>query len=281
MQDGRAEMSEMCVRFWGVRGSIASPGPATIKYGGNTSCVEIACGERCLVFDAGTGIRALGETLCTNGAREIDLLLSHTHVDHIVGFPFFGFAFEPDSRLRVWAGHLLPDSTVEEVLRGFMSPPIFPVPMDLLKAGIEFRDFRPGEVLEPHPGITIRTAPLNHPDRATGYRVEYGQKSVCYVTDTQHVVGAPDDNVLGLIRDADIVIYDATFCDEEFERYRDWGHSTWEECLRLCRRAGVRVPVLFHHLPSRCDAALDAIGSAAEEAFPGTVVAREGETLKP
>lgn len=281
MQDGPAEMTEMSVRFWGVRGSIASPGPTTVKYGGNTPCIEIRCGDRCLVFDAGTGIRELGQTLLTNGAREVDLFLTHTHVDHIVGFPFFGFAFDPANRLRVWSGHLLPERTTEQVLRTLMSPPLFPVPMDILKAAIEFRDFRAGDVLTTYPGITIRTAPLNHPDRATGYRVEYGGKSICYVTDTQHVVGVPDENVLGLIHDADIVIYDAMFSDEEFTRYQDWGHSTWEECLRLCRLAGVRVPVLFHHLPSRTDAALDVIASAAAKAFPRAIVAREGETLKP
>ena len=275
------DSEEALVRFWGVRGSIAAPGPDTVRYGGNTPCVEVRCGNRSLVFDAGTGIRPLGERLCRQGDREVDLFLSHTHFDHIVGFPFFRYAYESTKKLRVWAGHLLPDRTVEEVFRAFMRPPFFPVPLDILSADVEFHDFTAGETLRTNNGITLRTAALNHPDRATGYRVEFDGKSVCYITDTQHVVGARDAAILDLIADADIVIYDAMFTDEEFPRFDDWGHSTWQECLRLCEAANVRVPVIFHHLPSRDDAALDAIADAVARRYPGAVVAREGETLVP
>ena len=275
------DSEEALVRFWGVRGSIAAPGPDTVRYGGNTPCVEVRCGNRSLVFDAGTGIRPLGERLCRQGDREVDLFLSHTHFDHIVGFPFFRYAYESTKKLRVWAGHLLPDRTVEEVFRAFMRAPFFPVPLDILSADVEFHDFIAGETLRTNNGITLRTAALNHPDRATGYRVEFDGKSVCYITDTQHVVGAPDAAILDLIADADIVIYDAMFTDEEFPRFDDWGHSTWQECLRLCEAANVRVPVIFHHLPSRDDAALDAIADAVAQRYPGAVVAREGETLVP
>ena len=267
------------MRFWGVRGSIACPGPDTLRYGGNTPCVEMRCGERVLVFDAGTGIRRLGDDLAARGVDDIDVFFSHTHIDHIVGVPFFGFAFHPGNRARVWGGHLLPDRTVESVIRAFMSAPLFPVPLDVFRARVAFEDFRAGERLDPHAGISVGTAPLRHPDGATGYRVEYGGKAVCYVTDTQHAPGTPDADILTLIEGADVVIYDATFTDEEFPRYADWGHSTWQECLRLCRRAGVRTPVMFHHLPGRDDDALDRIAEAAARAFPGAVVAREGMTL--
>ncbi len=276
-----ADSAEPTVRFWGVRGSIAAPGPDTVKYGGNTSCVEVRCGGRSLVFDAGTGIRELGEALCGQGDREVDLFLSHTHVDHIVGFPFFRFAYESKKKLQIWAGHLRPEHTIEEVMRALMTPPLFPVPLDIMSADITFRDFSAGEVLLPFDGVVIRTAALDHPDRATGYRVECNGKAVCYVTDTQHVARAPNRDILDLIADADIVIYDAMFTDEEFRQFHDWGHSTWEECLRLCKAANVRVPVIFHHLPSRDDRALDAIADAAARAHPGAVVAREGETLVP
>ena len=281
MEDPVVDGVEAQVRFWGVRGSIAAPGPETVRYGGNTPCVEVRCGDRSLVFDAGTGIRPLGETLCGNGDQEVDLFLSHTHFDHIVGFPFFRYAYESTRKLRIWAGHLLPERTIEEVLRAYMKAPFFPVPLDILSADIEFRDFTAGEVLRPYDGITLRTAALNHPDRATGYRVEFAGKSVCYITDTQHIEGAQDAAILDLIADADIVIYDGMFTDEEFPQFHDWGHSTWEECLRLCQAANVRIPVIFHHLPSRDDTALDAIAAAAAQRYPGAVVAREGETIAP
>jgi phosphoribosyl 1,2-cyclic phosphodiesterase len=272
---------EFSVRFWGVRGSIACPGQGTVKYGGNTPCVEIRCGGRVLMFDAGTGAREMGDLLLAEGVREADLFLSHTHIDHINGFPFFSFAFDPKNRLRVWAGHLQPASTIEAVLRSFMSEPMFPVPVDTLRGCVALKDFQAGEDITVHGTITIRTTMLNHPNGATGYRVEHGGKAICYVTDTEHVPGRPDQNILQLIDGADILIYDAMYTDEEFQQYQGWGHSTWQECLRLCREAGVKVPVIYHHLPGRDDAALDAVAEAADREFPGAIIAREGMTLTP
>ena len=276
-----AERSDFKVRFWGVRGSIAAPGPATVKYGGNTSCVEMRCGAHLLIFDAGSGIRALGNDLETRGATDADMFLSHTHYDHLLGLPFFCPAFDAGNHFHVWAGHLQPERTIESVLRAFMTDPLFPVPLDIFHARLTFHDFRAGEVLVPRPGITVRTASLNHPNRATGFRVEFAGKTACYVTDTEHVPGAPDAAVLGLIDGADLVIYDATYTDQEFARYKGWGHSTWEEGVRLAKAARVKRLVLFHHDPSHDDIALDAIGRAAAAALPGTIVAREGAILAP
>jgi phosphoribosyl 1,2-cyclic phosphodiesterase len=233
------------------------------------------------MFDAGTGAREMGDQLIAEGVSEADLFLSHTHIDHINGFPFFSFAFNPDNQLSVWAGHLNSELTIEGVLRSFMSDPLFPVPVDTLKGCVALKDFKAGETLAPHQGITIKTAPLNHPNGATGYRVEYAGKVICYVTDTEHVPGSPDQNILKLIDGADIVIYDAMYSDEEFIKFQGWGHSTWQECLRLCREAGVKVPVIYHHLPGRGDDALDAVAEAVDREFPGAVLAREGMTLTP
>ncbi len=269
------------VKFWGVRGSIASPGASTLRYGGNTACVEMRCGQCLIVFDAGTGLRPLGSMLAQDGPVSGDLYLTHTHFDHICGLPFFAPAFNPDSHLRIWAGHLAPESNLCDALRSMMRPPLFPVPIEIFRAKIDYIDFRVGEVLRPHPDVTIRTALLNHPDRATGYRVEFGGKAVCYVTDTGHVPGHPDANVLNLIRDADIVIYDAMFTEEEFRARATWGHSTWNEGVRLCEAAGAKRLVLFHHDPERDDAALDAIAAELEAARPGSLVAREGMVLTP
>jgi phosphoribosyl 1,2-cyclic phosphodiesterase len=269
------------LRFWGVRGSVACAGPETRRYGGNTSCVEIRCGDRLLVFDAGTGVRPLGLSLPADRPLAIDHFFSHTHWDHIVGFPFFRPAYRADCEITVRSGHLGPAGSIEAVLRQAMSEPLFPVPLDVFHARFSFIDFVAGDTLDLGDGIAVRTAPLNHPNGATGYRVEYDGRSICYVTDTEHVPGAPDRNVLGLIRDADIVVYDSMYTDDEFPRYVGWGHSTWQEGVRLCRAAGARTLVLFHHEPGRDDAALDVIGRQAAALLPGALVAQEGMTLSP
>lgn len=272
--------SDFLVRFWGVRGSIPCPGGDTAGYGGNTPCVEMRCGQHVLIFDAGTGLRSLGRLLATDGVTEADLFLSHTHIDHIVGFPFFRHAFKPGNRLRVWSGHLENGETTESVLRRYMSPPIFPITPDAFAAAVSYHDFRAGEPLAPKPGITLRTAGLNHPQNATGYRVEYGGRSVCYVTDTEHRATGLDENVISLIENADIAIYDAMFTDAELPRFAGWGHSTWEEGVRLCKAARVPTLVIFHHRPERSDDELDRIAEEAARAAPGAIVAREGMALR-
>ena len=271
---------DFLVRFWGVRGSIAAPGPATVRYGGNTSSLEVRCGRRLILLDAGTGLRYLGNRLVDEVPLDADLFFTHTHFDHVCGLPFFKPFFLPQNAFRLWAGHLGGRMTLERVLREFMAAPLFPVPPEVFRARMEYRDFKAGDRLEPAPGIVVRTAPLNHPDGATGYRIEHGGRSLCYVTDTEHVPGTPDRNVLALITGADVVIYDSMYTDEEYAKsYVGWGHSTWQEAVRLAKAAGVKQLVVFHHDPDHDDARLDAIAREAEAALPGTVLAREGLTL--
>ncbi len=274
------DQRDLCVKFWGVRGSIACPGDQYQRYGGNTSCVEVRCGDEVLIFDAGTGLRELGESLAENGRVESNLFLTHTHFDHINGLPFFAPLFNPQNRLKLWAGHLLPEHTLHEALGKFMAAPLFPVPLQIFAANVSFHDFRAGEMIEPHPGIKIRTAPLNHPNKATGYRLQHAGKSVCYITDTEHVEGRPDENILNLIDRADMMIYDATYTDQEYPKYKTWGHSTWQEGARLCDMAGVKTFVIFHHDPGHDDEFMDRVADEAERTRPGTVVAREGMVLK-
>ena len=272
----------MYARFWGVRGSIPVADTRFARYGGNTSCVEVRCGDTVLVFDAGTGIRALGSLLVREGRTVLDLLLSHSHLDHVVGLPFFGYAYRPGSTLRVWSGHQAPgEGTTESAVRSLMSAPLLPIGPDVFPAEVSFRDFAAGDALSPAAGVTVRTARLNHPGGAIGYRVEHAGRSICYVTDTEHDPAAPDASVLALVEGADVLIYDAMFTDEELPRHRGWGHSTWEEGARLCRAAGVATYAIFHHAPDRDDEALDRIGEAARRFFPGSVVAREGLVLAP
>ena len=274
-------LDEVWVRFWGVRGSIACPGDEYGRYGGNTSCVEVRCGPHRLIFDGGTGLRPLGKELREQEPIDLDLFFSHSHFDHISGLPFFSSMFQPANRLRLWAGHLLPERTLRDVLCTMMDEPLFPVPLEIFTAQTSYHDFRAGETLQPREGLTLRTTPLNHPNRATGYRAEYAGKSVCYVTDTEHHNGHPDENILALIRGCDLFIYDATYTDEEYPRYTGWGHSTWQEGVRLAEAAKVGSLVLFHHDPGHDDAFLDGVGAAAAQMRPGTVLAREGAILRP
>ena len=276
------ENEDFYVRFWGVRGSISVCDENTVRYGGNTSCLEIRCGKKLLIFDAGTGIRYLGNELAGNGAAvEADVFLTHTHYDHIGGIPFFKPFFVPGNKFRMWAGHLLPDSDVRCVLCDLMMAPLFPVPLEIFQSKIEFHDFGVGEMLTPCADVAIHTAPLNHPNAATAYRINYGGRSICYLNDTEHKPGEIDETIRDLIEGADIAIYDAMFTEEEYKDRVGWGHSTWEAGVELCDAANVKKLVIFHHDPDHDDAFMDGIAEAAERRRPGTVVAREGLTLRP
>jgi phosphoribosyl 1,2-cyclic phosphodiesterase len=270
----------MRIRFWGVRGSIACPGPETIRYGGNTPCIEVRCGDHVLIFDAGTGLRPFGNTLVKNvKIRTVDIFLTHCHLDHVTGLPFFAPFFVDGYKVRVWAGNLLPDSSVEQVMRKLMSSPLFPVEVEIFHADIEYRDFRSGDVLQPFDGVTLHTAPLDHPDGASGYRLEYGGKVFALISDTSGFPGKRDRELVSLARGADLVVYDATFTEEEIATRESWGHSTWLRGIRLADEAGAKQLCLFHHDPSHDDDFMDALAADASDARPGTMTAREGQII--
>ena len=271
---------EFLVRFWGVRGSVPCPGPATARYGGNTSCLELRCGPHLLIFDAGTGLRELSRALGA-GPLEADLFFSHTHLDHICGWPWLEALGRPETKLAAWAGHLHPPHSLEGVLERFLEDGAAPVGRETLKAQIAWNTFAAGDVLRPQDGIAVLTATLNHPGGACGYRVEYGGKAVCYVTDTEHVPGKADAHVLALFAGADIAIYDSTYDDAEFPDFVAWGHSTWQEGARLAEAAGVGTFVAFHHDPGHDDERMDEIAAALDALRPGSLVAREGMVLRP
>ncbi|MEI6558796.1 MAG: MBL fold metallo-hydrolase [Rhodospirillaceae bacterium] len=271
------------VTFWGVRGTIPCPLVSHMQFGGNTSCVEVRAGDSRIIFDAGTGLRLLGKRFQADGVERATLLLSHTHLDHISGFPFFGPAFRPGFAFKVMAGHLNNGSRggtdIRSVLARQMERPLFPVPLQTMGCSISFEDFNPGDGFTLEGGVAVRTAPLNHPDGATGYVLEYGGRSVAYVTDTEHLPGRLDDNILALIEGVDLLIYDTTYTDEEYGARIGWGHSTWQEGVKLAEAARVGRLVLFHHEPDHDDRVMAEIEARAGVARPGTFAAREGATV--
>jgi phosphoribosyl 1,2-cyclic phosphodiesterase len=269
------------VRFWGARGSIPCPADGHTKFGTETSCVEMRCGGRVLVFDSGSGTVGLSAQLMQEGVREFDLFFSHCHFDHIMGLPFLKPLFEDDAVVRIHAGHFEDSMTCREMAERFMQPPFFPITPKWFRARIEYRDFRPPAVLRPYPDIAIATRGLRHPNGCVGYRVDFAGKSVCYTTDVEHVSGEIDEALVELIRDADMIIYDCMYTDAEFDHYIGYGHSTWEHGVRLCEAAGVKRLVIFHHRPGRDDEQLQEIEAAAQARFPGAIVARTGLELEP
>ena len=183
-------------------------------------------------------------------------------------------------RIHIWAGNLKPSGSVGDAVRKMMSHPLFPIEIDMAKSNVEFHDFRAGETLNPRPGITLKTAPLNHPGGATGYRLEFGGRSVAYLTDMEMTNGAMDPGVLALAKGASLVVIDSTYTDVELPSHAGWGHSSWQQCIKLTNAAGAEKLCLFHHDPDHDDGAMDAIAAAADAARPGTIVAKEGMCIE-
>ncbi|MER8474586.1 MBL fold metallo-hydrolase [Mesorhizobium sp. M1163] len=268
------------VRFWGVRGSISVSGPEFSRYGGNSICVEMRCGKHTLLFDAGSGLRPAGAALQALGVTDFDLLFTHSHYDHIIGLPSFAPIYDRGAKVTLWSGHLAGQMTTRQMVDEFMRPPWFPVKLEISKASLDYRDFVSGDVLRPREGVVVRTGSLIHPGGCIGYRVEWGGRVVAVITDTEHEPDKLDQTVLGLIEDADLVIYDCTYTEEEMERRRGYGHSTWQQGVKLCEAAGARGLALFHHDPTRTDKELDKIEKLAKDRFTGAFAARDGQTLK-
>jgi len=281
----------MKIRFWGTRGSIATPGRGTIRFGGNTSCVEaITDGGTRFVFDCGTGARALGLDLVANAGKPlaVNILLGHTHWDHIQGFPFFTPAFVPGSRIAVYA----PQGggrSLSAVLAGQMEFTYFPVELNQLSADLAYYDITEGthEIA----GCRVIAQYLNHPAMTLGYRIEADGVSVLYLCDhepfsttlwradaepgrIESILHAGDRRHAEFMTGADLVMHDAQYTPEEYPQKRNWGHSTYDYVVELAAAAGVRNVALIHHDPSHDDTFVESIQDRARE-----VAARRGSSM--
>jgi len=267
--------SGLSLRCWGTRGSIPSPGPQTARYGGNTSCVEVVAGDRHLIFDAGSGARALGMSL-QGRQRRVDttLFLTHFHWDHIQGIPFFSPLYDPATRLDIVgpvqrdpAGRVL---DVESLFAGQMGPIYFPIPMSAVSAGLTFGHLNEGEWEQD--GVRVRAMRVKHPSFTVGYRVDYEGGSLAYVPDNELAADSfevgPDwrDRFVEFLGDVDVLLHDAMYTTQEYPSRTRWGHSTYDQVVDLADEVGARELVFFHHDPMRSDDELDEIVARSRDA---------------
>jgi phosphoribosyl 1,2-cyclic phosphodiesterase len=261
----------MRLKLWGARGSVASPGPATVRYGGNTSCVQVtlADGTR-LILDAGTGIRNLGLSL-DEPAADFHILLTHLHLDHIQGLLFFAPLFNPDSKITIW-GPMAPDGPLQDRIARYLSAPLAPVEVRELPSHPDFRNCPTTEWKLGSARITAQA--VNHRGPTLGFRIADEAGVLCYIPDHEPALAGPLDALesswisgYGLARGADLLLHDCQYTDVEYPYYVGWGHSSVGDALRFGRRAEARRVVLFHHDPLHSDDDLDNVQRAAIEAF--------------
>jgi phosphoribosyl 1,2-cyclic phosphodiesterase len=272
----------MLIKFWGVRGSTPTPQAENMRYGGNTSCVEVRLGDQIYIFDCGTGFRVLGQQLQSEfGERPFSahVFVSHFHWDHIQGMPFFRplyanpqsrFLFQCSSRTR----------SLKQVLAEQMAPPYFPVAIDEMKARRDFYEIEAGSTTIGD-GIQMQTAWLNHPQGCMGFRMETKDGILVYATDNEPGDPAFDKAVRKLAEGADILIYDAQYLPEEYQaRRRGWGHSHWREAVNVVMESGAKELILFHHDPEHTDAIIDKVVHEARNYYPKVRAAAEGMEIK-
>ena len=278
----------MKVKFYGTRGSIPTPGGKFSTYGGNTTCVLVnGVGGAFGVLDAGSGLRVLGDELGerlaasveAGTAQPIPILLSHTHWDHIQGFPFFKPTFDPRHEVLVTIhGREDEQRNLEGVFAGQMQDDYFPIPFGAKGAAIQFNQTDFSDYSGPG-GSRVNASPHRHPGGAYGYRINGVERVVCFCTDVEHegaTADAIDERVVELARGADLLIHDAQYTQEEMADKRGWGHSSWQQAVEVARRAGVSALALNHHDPEHDDEFLADIEQQCRQEFPDSFFAREG-----
>jgi ribonuclease Z len=270
----------MKVTFWGVRGSIPTPGKEFIKYGGNTPCVEVRCGDTILIFDAGTGMRGLGRSLMKEfrgNPLDLHILFSHTHWDHIQGFPFLELAYMKGNRINLYGGHSVSD--LEKLILGQMDREYFPVTLRELEADINFMALadNPFRIND----IRIYYTYLFHPGLSLGFRVEYRDRVFVYATDNEILIepemeGYNERNMENLIHNADILVAECQYTEEEYLKKIGWGHSSIDQVVRISKMFGVKNLFTFHHDPTRTDREIDKMIKHAQRIARKKLTVRAG-----
>lgn len=266
----------MRATIWGCRGSLATPGPATVRYGGNTSSVEVRTASGGLiVLDAGTGIRPLGLSLAAERPRRVDLLLTHLHLDHVEGLGFFAPLFDPDCTIAVW-GARRDGVPLRDRIAAYLSPPLFPLPFDELPARIEFTEVteESWRIAE----VTVTAAAVRHPGGAYGYRLEEDGRSLAFIPDNEPAL--QPDSGLAVAAGADVLLHDAQYTSEEYRTRVGWGHTGLDAFAAYVAEAQPRRAVMFHHDPAHDDAQLEQMQATAAELTGREIeLAREGLVL--
>jgi phosphoribosyl 1,2-cyclic phosphodiesterase len=266
------------VQFWGVRGQISAPGKDTIRYGGNTSCVEICAGNKRLIFDGGTGLRLLGNHLLKQMPLEAYLFFTHSHWDSIQGFPFFIPALLPGNCFHIYGAPAVDGTSMEHRLSCQMRDPNFPVPIQVMRSELKFYELTSGKkiVLD---DVTVETIFLNYSHRAMGYRVSWQGHSVVYAIDRAGYPDCLDQNLLHLARQADLLILDAprSLCADGIEcSPLQWEDNLWQTGVATAQAAGVKQMVISRYHPDFNDDFLDKMETRVKSVFPNDVFAREG-----
>lgn len=260
----------MRVRVWGSRGSIASPGPDTVRHGGNTSCVEVRLDDgQVLILDAGTGARPLGVRLMEERPARIDLLLTHLHVDHVEGLGAFAPIWSPDTELHIW-GPSSPMASLDERIATYFSPPLFPVHLSQVPAHVVFHDAPVAPWMIG--GARIGSTPILHPGPTVGYRIEADGRSLAYLTDHEPGLGMDLERVggewisgRGLAAGADLLIHDCQYDEDEYPSHVGWGHTSTSQLAVFARKAAAERLLLFHHDPMHSDDQLDVMTARVRE----------------
>jgi phosphoribosyl 1,2-cyclic phosphodiesterase len=269
---------DMRARFWGSRGSLATPGAGTVRVGGNTSCVEVRPADGSLVIlDSGTGIRALGASLDGAAPRRIDILLSHLHLDHLEGLGFFAPLWNPGTELHIW-GPPSPTRPLAERISQYLSPPLFPVRLVDVPASVELHDAPDASWMLGSSRVIAR--PIVHPGPTVGYRIEDAGRSLAYLTDHEPALAtdlgiAHPECVSGyeVAASADVLIHDCQYTEDEYSSRAGFGHSSTEHVAEFARLAGVKRLLLFHHDPNHTDGQLEALYARVQELWTGGTVA--------
>ncbi len=269
------------ITFWGTRGTLPVSGAPFSQTGGNTNCIEITCGDHTIIIDAGTGIRELGSKLVsTTPEQKIHLLLTHAHYDHVEGIPFFAPLFMENKVIDIRCGKLEGVKDTKQLINDLMKRPFFPVGPEVFSATIDYVTLEKNCSFNISDNIKISTTPLNHPGGATGYRIDFAGKSFACITDTEHTAGKPDQNIIELIKDVDVFAYDCSLLDKEMGDFQGYGHSTFEEGMRLAELANAGYLLATHHMPFRNDHDLQQIEKEMKVKNPKHAIAREKDCIK-